>query len=165
MAGIPVLCACVLNNLYVKRRLSRQGKGSEWEEPGRIWRGAGTCSSGRPSAGLTFHVSPARGLLEPAAALVPTQVGDQEWEEVGLGKPAQEHPSLPAHLSDTPTWDLRALPGESAPSSDLHLTCPWHRPWGWTLHCPSLAPPSTPGHTGLLSPLSLAQGPVQGGCP
>lgn len=50
----------------------------------------------------------------PAAALS-AQVGDQEWEEVGL-ETGQEHPSHTRSSSDTPTWGSRShLPGESAP--------------------------------------------------
>lgn len=66
----------------------------------------------------------------PAAALS-AQVGDQEWEEVGL-ETGQEHPSPTRSSSDTPTWGSQShLPGQSAPLVPVCcLTVPGTGPGG-----------------------------------
>ena len=80
------------------------------EESGRRWHLFLRKAKCRPHISFLLPGASPR----PAAALN-AQVGDQEWEEVGL-ETGQEHPSPTPPPSDTPTWGSWSyLPGESAP--------------------------------------------------
>ena len=80
------------------------------EESGRRWHLFLRKAKCRPHISFLLPGASPR----PAAALN-AQVGDQEWEEVGL-ETGQEHPSPTPPPSDTPTWGSWSyLPRESAP--------------------------------------------------